>query len=194
MRFARIWIPGIRTRSLNVGNRTRGEGFSLSKIKRDERAAVHFAWCDCFRGRDWAAGQERFPIKVTLIRVRPNTLSDHELDEDNLVGSFKAIRDQVALELGLPRGKGGIADDSHKGVHWRYRQTVDHEYGVVIIIDRYRPTVEIPQDELYALQRLVCAASDVVAKVSAHTMAELEKAVTCALATHNEVEVRQKRR
>ncbi len=48
-------------------------------------------------------------LLVTLTRVSPR-----ELDDDNLQGAFKGIRDQVAAQLGL--------DDRDKRIGWHYAQ------------------------------------------------------------------------
>lgn len=55
------------------------------------------------------ASNERLCLHVTLTRVGPR-----ELDDDNLQGAFKAIRDEVAAFVGL--------DDGSKRFTWVYRQ------------------------------------------------------------------------
>lgn len=61
------------------------------------------------------------PCTVTMTRV-----SAGELDDDNLSGAFKAIRDGVADALGI--------DDRDKRVRWKYGQAKcgRGEYGVII--------------------------------------------------------------
>lgn len=49
------------------------------------------------------------PLVVTLTRIGPRTL-----DSDNLAGSFKGIRDQLATLIGV--------DDGDPRVEWRYLQ------------------------------------------------------------------------
>jgi hypothetical protein len=49
------------------------------------------------------------PCVVTLTRVAPR-----DLDDDNLAGGFKSVRDGVADWLGI--------DDRDKRVQWRYEQ------------------------------------------------------------------------
>lgn len=49
------------------------------------------------------------PLIVTLTRVGPRTL-----DSDNLAGSFKGIRDQLARLIGV--------DDGDSRIEWRYQQ------------------------------------------------------------------------
>lgn len=64
---------------------------------------------------------DRVPCVVTLTRIAPRAL-----DDDNLARSFKAIRDQVAQELGV--------DDRDERVVWRYmqRRGAPRAYGVEI--------------------------------------------------------------
>lgn len=50
-----------------------------------------------------------FPLAVTLTRQSPR-----KLDDDNLRGAFKAVRDEVAAQLGV--------DDGSALVEWRYAQ------------------------------------------------------------------------
>lgn len=55
-------------------------------------------------------GQDDVPTICTLARVAPRAL-----DDDNLQGAFKAIRDEVAAFFGV--------DDGPKGpIAWRYEQ------------------------------------------------------------------------
>ena len=64
------------------------------------------------------------PLVVRLVRVAPR-----DLDEgDNLAAALKAVRDQVAVEVGLPlakmrpRQKMPVADDRDPRVSWEYAQ------------------------------------------------------------------------
>lgn len=53
----------------------------------------------------------------------------HLLDDDNLVGSCKALRDAVSKELGL--------DDGDSQIHWQYFQLETRgREGVVVTIER----------------------------------------------------------
>lgn len=54
------------------------------------------------------AALQRVPLTVTLTRI------GRKLDSDNLASAFKAVRDQVAAELGI--------DDGSDAVTWEYRQ------------------------------------------------------------------------
>lgn len=50
-------------------------------------------------------------VQVTLVRCSPST---RPMDDDNVRGSLKAIRDEVAVWLGL--------DDGNPAVRWEYAQ------------------------------------------------------------------------
>ena len=51
----------------------------------------------------------RFPVEITLTR-----LGGRQMDDDNLVAAFKALRDGIAARLGL--------DDADPRLRWRYEQ------------------------------------------------------------------------
>jgi len=59
------------------------------------------------------------PVVVTLTRIAPRAL-----DDDNLSGAFKAIRDEIADWLGVK--------DNHPGIVWAYTQErgVPKEYAI----------------------------------------------------------------
>lgn len=61
------------------------------------------------------------PVVVTITRIGPRTL-----DDDNLRGSAKFVRDAVAHMLGI--------DDGDAMVSWRYEQEKFKRYGVRIKI------------------------------------------------------------
>ncbi len=64
------------------------------------------------------------PCIVTMTRIAPR-----ELDDDNAVRSCKAIRDELALLMGI--------DDRDPRVHWRVRQAKGSakQYGVRVQIE-----------------------------------------------------------
>jgi hypothetical protein len=66
----------------------------------------------------------RAPLVVTFTRYGKRLL-----DDDNLSGSFKAIRDEVAKQLGRDDGPRG-------GVRWEYKQEKAGEYAVRIEVTR----------------------------------------------------------
>lgn len=64
----------------------------------------------------------RLPCRVHLIRVAPR-----RLDWDNMVGGFKAVRDEIAALLHV--------DDADPRVDWVYSATTGKPYGVVVRIE-----------------------------------------------------------
>lgn len=61
-------------------------------------------------------------IAVTLIAVRQK-----RLDDDNLAGGFKALRDAIAESLGI--------DDGDERIEWIYRQQVGPKpHGTIVMI------------------------------------------------------------
>jgi len=69
------------------------------------------------------------PVHITLIRMAPR-----ELDYDNLVTAFKAIRDRVAALI-IPGLKPGRADNK-KGITFEYGQEKNKQYLVKIKIEQ----------------------------------------------------------
>jgi hypothetical protein len=65
----------------------------------------------------------QWPMKVTLARLAPR-----DLDDDNLRGALKAVRDGVADALGI--------DDRDPRVTWLYAQEKAKGYAVRITITR----------------------------------------------------------
>lgn len=62
---------------------------------------------------------------VTLVRTQ--VPRSRGLDDDNLRGALKAVRDEVAKALGV--------DDKEPRVTWRYAETRGSEHGVRIVIE-----------------------------------------------------------
>ena len=115
-------VPGFKLESLNTSFRgvTRGAMFAkAAKIKKLREAVMMVL-------RLRFGTPPKPPLLVTITRIAPC-----ELDDDNLAGSAKNVRDSVAKWLGV--------DDRTKrsGVHWRYKQTRGRvrEYGVGIRIE-----------------------------------------------------------
>lgn len=73
------------------------------KAVKKEREAVQWH----LNGKRAPAG----PVRVLMVRVSP---SSKGLDRDNLLGSLKAVRDQVAAWLGR--------DDADESIDWKYAQ------------------------------------------------------------------------
>lgn len=82
-----------------------------AKRAKAQRQAVAWAW----RLAGWPSRCK--PVQVLLVRLAPG-----RLDDDNLAGAFKAVRDQIAAECGF--------DDGDESVRWVYEQERAKEYGV----------------------------------------------------------------
>jgi len=84
-----------------------------SRVKR-ERQAAHWRMMD--------AKRPPLPVEVRLVRIAPRAL-----DDDNLQGVFKAVRDGVADAY-------GIADNDKTKIRFTYDQErgKPHQYGVRI--------------------------------------------------------------
>ncbi len=67
-----------------------------------------------------AAQAVGLPVVVTLTRIAPSS----GLDDDNLRGALKAVRDGIADALQV--------DDRDPRVTWRYDQQRGAEYGVMV--------------------------------------------------------------
>lgn len=80
-----------------------GHPAQRAKAVKKEREAVQWL----LNGKSAPAGA----VRVLLCRVSP---SSRGLDRDNLLGSLKGVRDQVAAWLGR--------DDAHESIDWKYAQ------------------------------------------------------------------------
>lgn len=74
----------------------------------------------------WLAQAPDLPETWVRACVRLTRLSPGELDDDNLRGALKAVRDQVADELKV--------DDKDPRVEWFYAQRRSPEYAVEIAV------------------------------------------------------------
>ena len=90
---------------LRTSNGLNGREHHMARARRvkAEREAVHWM----LHGRTKPA----LPCQVTLTRIAPSS----GLDDDNLAGSLKAVRDQVALWL-------GVDDRDSQTVRYAYAQ------------------------------------------------------------------------
>lgn len=106
----------IPIRTYSEANKKEHWAVKAKRVK-NQRAAVAWAWP--FRN----AFSPLWDLQATLTRIAPR-----ELDGDNLQRSFKAVRDEVAKQLGI--------DDRDKRVTWAYAQRKGKvkEYGVEIQI------------------------------------------------------------
>lgn len=90
-----------------------------NRRKKAEAEAVHIAVAGCVmlagervRLVDVLPAMGRKPVEVTLVRVAPSS----GLDDDNLRGALKGVRDAVALALGRED------DRESETLAWNYRQ------------------------------------------------------------------------
>ncbi len=74
----------------------------------------------------------KLPCEVTLTRIGPR-----KLDDDNLIASFKAVRDEIADHL-IPGKKPGQADSDFR-IIWNYKQESPEKTNK----DKYQIKVEI---------------------------------------------------
>jgi hypothetical protein len=120
-----FWAPYSWTIAVRTVNPTNERGNSrvaaIIKSKRaaEQRAMVRMVIGSCVRGL--------YPCTVTLTRIGPK-----RLDDDNLAGALKAVRDAVADALGCDD-----ADTRVKFLYAQERGATAKEYAVRIEV---RPT------------------------------------------------------
>lgn len=88
----------------NIGGKLRDKITRKSAIKAAIKAALP---------------ELRFPLPCVVILARQG---GKQLDEDNLLRSFKPVRDAIADWLGC--------DDADKRIVWKYRQTPAYQPGI----------------------------------------------------------------
>jgi hypothetical protein len=97
-----VVIEGMRLRSLNELLRlSRGERIALTKRQHDD---VGWMLLGCV-----GINRPALPLAITIVRIGPRPM-----DDDNVVGSAKTVRDSIAKYLGV--------DDADKRIVWRYEQ------------------------------------------------------------------------
>ena len=92
--------------------------FVKNKRKKEQQAIVQAYWISTGLNQvKWT-----FPLKITFTRI-----GARKLDSDNLAGSGKAIRDQLAKLI-------GVNDGDESKVTWHYAQRIGKrgEYAVEI--------------------------------------------------------------
>lgn len=89
---------------ISLGRGQNGREHHMERARRVKRERVAVAWV-LLAGKPPAG-----PVRVTLTRLK----AGKGLDSDNLVGSLKAPRDQVAAWLGR--------DDADPSIVWAYAQ------------------------------------------------------------------------
>jgi hypothetical protein len=108
----------MRLRTVSMAN-VREHWAVRAKRNKAHRAAVAAQWVWC---PEYLI-ETPFPLVVTLTRYGKRLL-----DDDNLAGSFKAIRDEVALGLGRD-------DNPGSGISWVYRQEKSKDYLIKILVE-----------------------------------------------------------
>ena len=108
----RVEIPMKTVSLLNMR-----EHFRVTAKRKAEQRLLVSAY---FNGKP----RPELPVTVTLTRVSPGTLDEH----DNLPSAFKHCVDQIAAWLGV--------DDSDRRVQWRYAQQKCKrgDFGVIVEI------------------------------------------------------------
>lgn len=108
------FVVPVRTFSLMNSRDHWGEKANAAKRQRDATALMWIV-----AGRPMV----RLPAEVTLTRIAPKSL-----DDDNLRGAGKHVRDEIAKCIGV--------DDRDPRVTWRYAQAkgAPHEYAMKVEI------------------------------------------------------------
>lgn len=118
MLLADVSLP-LHTQSTNT--KLRVHRMALRRKAEAERTAVGLVLRTTLK-RALAPGEHGV---VTLVRTRvPRSKG---LDDDNLRGALKAVRDEVALCIGV--------DDKDKRVRWDYDEAPGPEHGVRIVVE-----------------------------------------------------------
>ena len=96
------------TMPVRVDSETNGREHWAKKFgrKKGQKMALHLAWS---AATGFLPRLVFLPCAIRLVRVGPKSL-----DSDNLGESFKAIRDQIAHEIGI--------DDGDARITWEYAQ------------------------------------------------------------------------
>ncbi len=117
-------IPQLRTYSANVAHR--GQHWH----QRKERAAMHRQMVAKYWA--WNIGTEEieYPVAITIMRISPGTL-----DDDNLSGGLKSIRDGVTDCLMKTPADPPIKDDRDPRVVWVYDQASRGRGVHAVVVD-----------------------------------------------------------
>lgn len=99
----------------------RKHNFGNASAAKKERWATRLAWKS-----ELGAWKPQLPCRVTMVRVAPR-----RLDDDNLAGALKCVRDELAALIGV--------DDRDKGVLWRASQArgKPKEYAVRVTLEEF---------------------------------------------------------
>lgn len=100
----------------------RGHWMIKHRRAREQRVTV-FRWILATT----PVGFWQLPMHITLVRIAPRLL-----DDDNLCGALKAVRDGIADVFA---GEYGAGEDRHPDLTWAYQQRrgTTREYGVEIV-------------------------------------------------------------
>lgn len=131
-----FFIPSFR---LGRGENNREHWRVSAKRVKDERGRVIWAWTE-LRLRSQLALPPA-PWAVTLARVS----TGDGLDSDNLVASLKAVRDQVAAQLGLPNDRDARADEADRASWASAEDARAPEWGVRVEIRTRAPKGPTPR-------------------------------------------------
>jgi hypothetical protein len=118
VRAVDLWIPVQTKSALNQ----RIHWAKRAKQTHSERELVRLIWRSTESRAVRAAVTGAEVVSVSFVRVGPRLL-----DSDNLHGALKAVRDQVAAEL-------GVSDAPGTGIEWRYGQMRGKAPGVAVEI------------------------------------------------------------
>lgn len=106
-------------RTVSEANRSSREPWQVKMRRRkDQQTAMGVMFLNALQGR-----RVELPCVVRLTRVGPK-----RMDSDNLAGSFKACRDQIARQIGV--------DDGDTRITFEYEQTPigERSYNVIVEI------------------------------------------------------------
>lgn len=147
--------PGIRTES-EANPRRAGNWWEHARRAKAQRAAV----CALVRVRN--RPPLPLPLDVTLTRHAPSA----GLDDDNLRGALKHVRDGVADALGLP-------SDRDPRVSWHYHQARG-DWGVRVAL---APRPEPPALDLVVIDGAELAPGDASLRALAEVLLRLRPSV-----------------
>lgn len=113
----RYLIPGLRLPSIT---NTRVHWRVLARWKQDQRASTFFA----LTGSPSLHRNYHFPLRLPLVVVITR-VGPRRMDDDNLQGACKYVRDAIAAVIGV--------DDGSRRYTWVYRQRIG-KYAVQVDI------------------------------------------------------------
>lgn len=130
----------------SVSNGSHGHWFDSAARTKKQRERVAWLWREAAHPIGLQELSRRLlesaPLTVRLVRLRPARARAYDA-QDNLRRAFKAVVDEVAVELGLPilrYSKSGIpnADDADPRVTWAYADEKSDDGKPYVRIEVYR--------------------------------------------------------